>query len=292
MLTTGDKRPGAGTNVAGVDLFSHLPFLLRRVEKRGRWCPCPAPAQCENGTDQSPSSLFPRDYGEPARSSTRGEELRPDQHRIHRESPGALLAALPNSTLVTPVSSTTLLPPANRQAPQQHYSRISLRTRHPSSARFPHSATWPRVAIWTGGARIRESGVAHLYERKGDHMRGRRSQSPTRYHAGPLGTWSMRLGLLWRRFWQQGPACKRHMDSRVEESSRWHRDPPASHTVRFLRQKSAPASGPRTAVSPSGACGPGFRRIGPGGGLGAGPMSEDQAHEKVRSYLFFLFIPN
>jgi hypothetical protein len=111
MLTTGDKRPGARTNAAGVDLFSHLPFWLRWVEKRGRWRPCPAPAQCENGTDQSPSSLFARDSGEPARSSTRGEELRPDQHRIHRESPGALRAALPNSTLVTPASSTMLLPP-------------------------------------------------------------------------------------------------------------------------------------------------------------------------------------
>jgi hypothetical protein len=117
----------------------------------------------------------------------------------------------------------------------------------------------------------------------------------SRRSVGVLGTRSMRLGLLWRRFWQQGPACKRHMDSRVEESSCWHRDPPVSRTVRFLRQKSAPASGPRTAVSPSGACGPGFRRIGPGGGLGAGPMSENQAHEQVRSYLFFfffLFIPN
>jgi hypothetical protein len=73
--------------------------------------PSPAPAQCKNGTDQFHSSLFPRDSGEPVRSSTRGEELRPDQHRIHRESPGALRAALPNSTLVTPASSTTLLPP-------------------------------------------------------------------------------------------------------------------------------------------------------------------------------------
>jgi hypothetical protein len=82
------------------------------------------------------------------------------------------------------------------------------------------------------------------------------------------------------------------MDSRVEESNRWHREPPASRIVRCLRQKSAPASGPHTTVSPSGACGPGFRRIGPGGGLGAGLMSEDQAHEQVRSYLFFLFIPN
>jgi hypothetical protein len=36
--------------------------------------------------------------------------------------------------------------------------------------------------------------------------------------------------------------------------------------------------------------GPVVRRIGPRGKLGAGPMSEDQAHEQIRSYFFILFL--
>jgi hypothetical protein len=84
------------------------------------------------------------------------------------------------------------------------------------------SDLWQQEHYWW---RHKESGVAHLYVREGDWMRGRWDQAPPQYRASPLGTRIMWPGLLWRRIWQHGPTCKRHMKPRVEEGSCWALDP-------------------------------------------------------------------